>query len=313
MAVFWTMFWLSFLGMPLIVLLAGLTRSSGFDRDSSHIWVDGRSGKKTGKATVRDVWRHNHPGQKWEDHQTRQVTGCSVVLGIVFIGFLAWLAAETFLLPQDRVGLRLFWQIGAPILGAISAGAFYLLQTSISNYKSNFLKTLHIFALVVMGLGVIGALVLTFLNMPLPISNHWLWVPVGAMMMFVIMDSIGRKAKTAKAQRGGSNLEKWVHLIMTLMDSWDYGDLDNLLIRATVEMRVGNLDRKIRNQEFFDITEGILLDLIQGNPMSIGIDEVYRNRASVIKAVQDFYFYMVNSFQCFALHPKVEKAINQQK
>ena len=208
MTVFWTLYWLGFLGIPLVILLAGVMRSNGYKKDTSHIRVKKRSGAKSHVASVREVWQHNHPGKKWEDHQAGQFTGYIIVLGIAFIIFLAWLANQIFYLPQDRVGLRLFWQIGAPILGGLSAGAFYGLQSLILDYKTDVLKIFHIIALVVMSIGVIGALVLTFLRKPLPIAPYWLWAPAGAMCLFLILDSIGGRTTKVRAGKGKAELEE---------------------------------------------------------------------------------------------------------
>jgi hypothetical protein len=82
---------------------------------------------------------------------------------------------------------------------------------------------------------------------------------------------------------------------------------------ATIEMGQGKFDWNIRDEEFFKMTEGILVDLIQGKVMSISADEIYRARESVIKAVQAFYFYMVDNFREFEMHPVIKRAITKKK
>ena len=316
MTVFWTMFWLGCIGMPLIVLIAGSLESSGYQKDTSHIWVYKRSGAKSHDANVREVWEHNHPGKKWSDHQASQSIGCGIVLGIALIIFLAWLADQIFIIPEGRVGLRLFWVIGGPILGELSALVVYGLQSVLSDYKSDVLKVLHIIALAVMGLGVIGALVLTFLKIPLPVSNHWLWAPLGAMGLFMILDAIGKKEKKVKAGKGGAKFEEWVMKVLGMMNNWDIdqnsGVIEGAMALATIEMGQGKFDWKIRDEEFFKMTEGILVDLIQGKAMSISTDEIYRAREGIIKAVQAFYFYMVDNFREFEMHPVIKRAINKK-
>ena len=240
-----------------------------------------------------------------------------MVLGIALIIFLAWLADQIFIIPEGQVGLRLFWVIGGTILGGLSAGGIYGLQSKLSDYKSGALMVLHIIALAVMGLGVIGALVLTFLKIPLPISNHWLWAPLGAMGVFMILDAIGKKEKQVKAGKGGAKFEDWVVKVFGMLNNWDIdqgtGVIEGVMALATIEMGQGKFDWNIRDEEFFKMTEGILVDLIQGKVMSISADEIYRARESVIKAVQAFYFYMVDNFREFEMHPAIKRAATIKK
>jgi hypothetical protein len=317
MTVFWTMFWLGCIGMPLIILIAGSLESGGYEKDTSHIWVYKRSGVKSHDASVREVWEHNHPGRKWADHQASQSIGCGIVLGIALIIFLAWLADQIFIIPEGRVGLRLFWVIGGPILGGLSAGGIYALQSKLSDYKSGFLLVLHIIALAVMGLGVIGALVLTFLKIPLPISNHWLWAPLGAMCLFLILDAIGKKEKKVKAGKGGAKFEDWVMKVLGMVGNWNLdqsrGVIEGAMAMATIELGQGKYDWNIRDDEFFKMTEGILVDLIQGKAMSIPTKEIYQAREGIIQAVQAFYFYMVDNFREYDIHPAIKRAVSKNK
>ena len=313
MTVFWTMFWLGCVGIPLVILIATSFSSGGYQKDTSHIWVYKRSGAKSHDANIREVWEHNHPGKKWEDHQAGQSIGCGIVLGIALIVFLAWLADQIFIIPEGRVGLRLFWVIGGPILGGLSALVVYGLQSTLSDYKSDVLKVLHIIALAVMGLGVIGALVLTFMKIPLPISHHWLWAPFGAMCIFLILDSASGKSKQKRAGKGGDKLEEWVMEVLSIIQSWGMDDLEVKMYMAMVDLEQGKLDWQVRTDKFFKLTESVLLDLVAGKPVAIDVDEIYRHRDTVIKAVQTFYFYLVNHFSEYSLHPRIKRAIEKHQ
>jgi hypothetical protein len=314
MPVFWTMFWLGFIGIPLLVLIASLIsgKDGGYQKDTSHIWVYKLSGSKVKDASVRDVWEHNHPGQSWAQHQESQFIGCSIFLGIAFVVFLAWLAAEIFVLPQDRMALRLFWQIGAPILGALSAGAFYGIQTQMANYKSGFLQVLHIVALVVMGVGVVGALVLSFLGRVLPISHNWIWAPAAATGLLLILDASLGGAKKKQASKGGDKIERWVMELMQMTGDWDMDKLDAIMVLATLQLQKGDYDWQARDEDFFKLTESVLLDLVQGKPMSIQNQDIYRARDQVIKTLQAFYFYSVEKFPEYSLHPRIKKVMTKE-
>ena len=318
MSVFWTLYWLGFLGIPLVIWFASILFGSGSGTSGTHIWVYQGTKNKVRDATEREVWEHNHPGKSWDDHQHTQFIGCSVVLVIGFLIFLVWLAAGNFDLPENRPWLRFFWQIGAPILGGLSAGAFAALQSVIKEYQSNFLATLHIIALILMGVGVIGALVLTFIRIDLPISYHWIWAPAGATAVLpiigVIAGGVEKKQKVKKQERaseGGSNIVYWVAKMMTFTDQYDIKKLDEIMADVITRIRIGDLDYNLRNQEFFDLTETIILDMVSGKPMAIQVDEIYNAQESVIKAVQTSYFYSVDKFSSFDLHPRIEKALKK--
>jgi hypothetical protein len=318
MSVFWSLFWLGFLGLPLMVLIASVVLGSGAGSSSTHIWVYKGTRNKVRDATNREVWEHNNPGKSWEKYQRSQFIGCAVFLVIGFLIFLVWLASELFVLPEDGLGLRLFWQIGAPILGGLSAGAFVGLQTLMENYKITFLKVLHIIALVLMGVGIIGGLVLTFIGKPLPISQHWIWAPAGATVFFLILNAImggvakGReKRKQNKAIAGGGQLFRWVVYVMDFSKQYDIKNLSTIMTEAVEKLQWGEFDHDIWNQEFFELTESIILDLVSGQQMSIEDQDIYRAREPIIRAVQAFYFYSTQKVPQFKIHPRIEKALQK--
>jgi len=313
MSTFWTMFWLGFIGIPLVIFIASKIsgKDSGYQKDNSHIWVFQRSGAKVKDATIRDVWEHNHPGKTWAQHQDNQFVGCSIFLLIGFIVFLFWLSARIFFLPVDNSGQRLFWQIGAPLLGGLSGGAFYGMQSFLSIYKSDFFKLLHIIALVVTAIGVIGALVLTFLKIALPISPHWIWAAAGSPLLFLILDQIFGSAKKKKASKGGDELSAWVYKVMEFSHMWDIKKLKEIMLFSIYQLQQGEYDFDIKRGNFFKETESLMLDLVQGRSMSIGKDEIYRARDEVIKALQAFYFYSVEKFPQFKMHPRIIKALKK--
>lgn len=313
MSTFWTMFWLGFIGIPLVIFIASKIsgKDSGYQKDTSHIWVFQRSGAKVKDATVRDVWEHNHPGKTWAQHQDNQFIGCSIFLVIGFIVFLFWLSARIFFLPVDNSGQRLFWQIGAPLLGGLSGGVFYGMQSFLSIYKLDFFKLLHIITLVVTALGAIGALVLTFLKIDLPISLHWIWAAAGSPLLFLILDQIFGSAKKKKASKGGDELSAWVYKVMEFSHMWDIDKLTEIMLFSIYQLQQGEYDFDIKRGEFFKETESLMLDLVQGRSMSIGMDEIYRARDEVIKALQAFYFYSVEKFPQFKMHPRIIKALKK--
>jgi hypothetical protein len=307
------MYWLGFIGIPMMVFIASKIsgKDSGYQKDTSHIWVYQRSGAKMKDATIRDVWEHNHPGKTWAQHQDNQFVGCAIFLAIGLIVFLFWLSARIFLLPTDNPGQRLFWQIGAPLLGGLSGGAFYGMQSFLSSYKSGFFKLLHIIALVVTALSVIGALVLSFLKIDLPISHHWIWTAAGSPLLFLILDQIFGSAKKIKASKGGDKLSAWVYAVMEFSYSWDQNKVKENMLFAIYQLQQGKFDYDIKKGDFFKKTESLMLDLVQGRSMSISRDEIYAARDEVIKALQAFYFYSVEKFPQFKMHPRIAKAIKK--
>jgi len=315
MPIFWTLFWLGFIGFPLVILLANSIRSSGHERDTSHIWVYKGSKRKSSDASVRDVWKHNNPGKSWEDHQERTVIGCSVFLGLAFLGFLIWLANQVFMLPQNNTAQRLFWQVGGPILGGLFAAAFLGLQTLTVKMKSGFFKFLNILALVLMGVGVVGGLVLTFLHRDLPISHHWIWAPAGATIVLLSLDAIIGSGKQKKAAKGGNKLESWT--MEVIVDGWGYSDAGKdiraAMGAAAVMVKMGKFDSLVGSDSFFERTESLMLDLVQGRQMSISTNEIYKARDEIIKALQAFYFYAIDKYPTYyKLHPRIKAKLKKK-
>ncbi len=316
MSIFWTMFFLGFIGLPVVILFASLIsgKDSGYQRDTSHLWVYKRSGAKAKDASVRDVWEHQHPGKSWAQHQDNIFMFFTVVLVIGFLIFLYWLSGKFFtqLLLQAKTAQRLFWQIGTPILGGLTSGVFIGIQSFIKDYKSGFLRILHIVVLSVMVVGVIGALVLTFLGRKLPISHHWVWVPAGMTCLLLLLDSAigGRKKKSSR--KGGDELLGWVMKVMDMVGRWDLDQLDALMVFATMQMQKGEYDWKLRRTDFFKETEDLMLDLVRGRSMAIENEALYRARDQVIKALQTFYFYSVEKFPECKLHPRIAKALKKK-
>jgi len=316
MPVFWTLYWLGFLGFPLMFLIASMVLGSGAGSSGTHIWVYKSSNRKVRDASVKEVWQRQHSGKSWKKHEQAQFTGCIIVQVIGFLIFLIWLASELFTLPENQPGLRIFWQVGAPILGGLSSGAFIGIQSLITNYKSAFLKILHIIALVLMGIGVIGGLVLTFIGIDLPISHHWIWAPAGATGVLLIIQTIfsgvakgKQRKKQDRASASGGNLMLWVAAVMDFSQQYDIKNLDAVMKDAVQKLQWGELDDLLWEQDFFDRTESIILDLVNGRQLSIQMDEIYQARESIIKAVQAFYFYSVKNISRHTIHPQIEKAL----
>lgn len=311
MSIFWVLFWMGFLGGNLIVFLPPNLKSSGTENSGSHVWVYKSTGRKAKDATVRDIWRRNNPGKSWDQHQENQALGCGVVLGIVLAAGLALLASEIFDFPAIPTGRKLFWQIGGPILGLLLGAFFYAIQTEVMQYTRGFFRVLQVTAFVLLGSGATGAIVLFFLNQPLPLSHHWLWAPLGAAFLFPMLGSIAGNAQKEKARKGGDLLFNWVDEIMMLTHFNDLDKLDVTMALALYELEKGKYDWKVRSQEFFNLTESLMLDLVSGRQMTVRMDEVSRASTQIIKALQAFYFYAVSHFPEHELHPKIRKALKK--
>ena len=321
MSIFWTLFWSGFIGFPLLVLFATLFRSkdSGSEIDRSHIWVRPTSRAKVKDASVRDVWEHNHPGKTWADHQESQFIGVAIFLGLVFLWFMYWLAGKVFILPQDNTALRLFWQIGGPILGGLTAGLFILIESTIPDMKTDFFRVLNIIALVVLGLGVIGALIFAYLKKPLPISPNWLWAVMGLALLFLIMDAIAAGGKKKRASKGGGNMAAWVHEMTEKLHRRDWSlilDKNNTHRNAMYVTQVmlvqGELDYSLKDEAFFKRTEKLMLDLINGRSMSLSDDQMYNASREISETLQKVYFYSVDKLD-FDMHPRIKAALTKKK
>lgn len=321
MSIFWTLFWSGFIGFPLLVLFATLFKSkdTGSEIDRSHIWVRPSSRAKVKDASVREVWEHNHPGKTWASHQKSQFITVAIFLGLLFLWFMAWLAAKVFVLPQDNIALRLFWQIGGPILGGLTAGLFILIESTIPDMKTDFFRVLNIIALVMLGLGVIAALIFAFLKLPLPISPNWLWAVMGVALLFLIMDAIAAGGKKKSASKGGGNLAAWVREMTEKLQRRDWSlTLDknnthrNAMYVTQVMMAQGELDYRLEDKAFFERTEKLMLDLINGRSMSIADREMVDASREITETLQKVYFYSVDKLG-FDMHPRIKAALTKKK
>lgn len=317
MPIFWTLFWLGAIGFPLMVLLAYLVRSKdgGYEKDTSHIWVTPKSHSKVKDATVRDVWEHNNPGRKWEDHQTNQFIGCSVFLGIIFLIFMIWLANTIFLLPQNNPAQRFFWQIGAPILGGLTAAAFIGVESLALNMKSTFLKVLNYLVLAVLAVLLILLLVFSFVNRPSPFSHNWMWAVICAPLVLLLLYTIFGKKQQKQASKGGAKLEEWAWEV--IRERWGYSDVDGkvglTMQAARIILEHGEYDTLLYNDRFNQLTESLMLDLVQGRTMSIKDQEVYNARSEVIETLQAFYLYGCRNIKGFQMHPRIKAALEKKR
>jgi len=320
MPIFWTLFWLGFIGFPLMVLIATLFRSkdTGSEIDRSHIWVRPKSRSKVRDASMRDVWEHNHPGKTWADHQESQFIAVAIILGLIFLLFLYWLSGEIFALPQDNTAQRLFWQIGGPLLGGLTAGAFVLIEGYTSDMKTRFYLVLNIITLALLGIGIIGGLGLTFLKLPLPISNNWLWAVMGASFLWLIMDALSGKSKKKKAAKGGGNMAVWVYQMTKKLNRRDWRTkLDenntyrNAMYVTQVMLARGELDYSLKDKAFFKSTEKLFLDMIAGRSMSIDDREMVNASQEISKTLQKVYFYSVDKLG-FSMHPRIKAALKKK-
>jgi hypothetical protein len=308
MSVFWVIFWLAFIGLPLLIWIASFIagKDSGFQKATSHYWAFQRSGAKVRDATRRDVWKHQNPGKSWEDRNN----GCIIFMVIVFIALLAW-GAEILSLIIETPTPAWYLRIIAPILGGISAGVFLGIQSFMSNYRSNAFLVLHIIALVLMAVGVIGALILTFLDLSLPLSQHSVWAPAAATGILLIADKVLGGTNNKQAGKAGNQLSEWVEQVIKLTGGWTIEKVDGRMMLAVYELQNGNYDWKIDDPAFFKLTESLMLDLVSGRQMSIKDDEIYRARNEVIKALQAFYFYCLEKVPTFSMHSRIKKALKK--
>ncbi len=311
MSLFWTLFWLGFLGFPLIVGLTGLTENFGLKIDTSHTWVYKGTKAKVKNATIRDVWENNHPGKSWEAHQSSQLISLFIVLAIAFILFMIWLSNNVFMFQDDDNTQRLLWQIGGPILGGL-AGVFFLMLESLITNKINFslFKALNILGLAAMGIGVIGGLVFTFLKRDLPISHHWLWVPALTSITLWILDSLISSGTQNKAAKGGNKMENWANEVyIYCKGAQNYQDA---MVTAALLVRLGEFDRLLRkDKKFFNQTESLMLDLVNGRRMNIKNEEIYKARNEILKAAQTIYFYATENIHGYSVHPKIKAALKK--
>lgn len=334
MSAFWSLFWIGFIVLPMMVLLGfwiyNQSDHSGAQKVTSHYWASPRSGHKMRDATVRDVWEKTNK-RSWWDHQKSVKNSHAAFLIIIALVTLFLLATnlDFFALPKNDQRLALFWGIGAPILGGAAAGVLFRVQRYLSKYRIGFFRFLHILSLVVAGVAILGALVLTFAGIGLPISHHYLWAPLAMTAVLPLLDkAFGRVKKTTqkiqqkKAVKSGTTLDRWTFAIETeligKMDSrFRYTEITESMLDHRKSMQLiqeklsdGIFDKLIKDSDFFKLTENLLVYLVQGKQVGIESEKIYFAREDVIRTLQAVYFYAINNTRKFGyqMHPVIEKA-----
>jgi hypothetical protein len=312
MTAFWTLFWLGFIGLPLLFWLTSKIKSRGYRISSSHVMVYKGTNRKFSNATVKQAWEHENPGRTWGDHEKDQQIAYFVMAAVIYLGILAWLATRLFVLPHDQTMLKLFWQFGGPILGGASSIVFILFQRQLARYQKAFFRILHLAALGIMLVGVVAALVLTFLKISLPVSQYWLWAPVGVMGLSFLLDGAIGRTKGSKYRREAAKvdykLEYWVGKVLAMSYARASDDLEENLWRAQLMLDRGELRHEVKDKEFFYLTEAIMLDLVNRKPIPIQFEDVYHAQDFIIKTVQRCYAYMVRNVSDYNLHPRIKQA-----
>ena len=336
MSAFWVIFWLAFLLLPLLIWGASsiFGKDGGYEKDTSHYWAAKPSGGKVRDATRREVWEHLNPGKKWEDRQT----GCVIFLVIAFVALFIF-GAELLLAFTGSSSINWFQRISAPILGGISTAAFLGIQSlASSKMKTALFKVINVMTWIVFGLMIVAALILTFLGVRLPISNHWIWAPVVFSLLLMIFDPLVskgqqnqiKKRQTAAAKKGGE-LEAWVIKLfdkvyfdgfereiinLQLLDSFQGASLGKDfyakgLNQAMENLRQGGMFYLRGEGDFFNDTEAMMLDLVDGRQMSISNSDIYALRQEVTQALQAYYFYMVDISPNRQIHPRIQAALKK--
>ena len=312
MTAFWTLYWLGFIGLPILYWLTSKIKSRGYRISTSHVMVYKGTNRKFSNATVRQAWEHENPGRTWEDHEKSQQIAIFIVVAIGYLGFLVFLANKRFVPPQDQVGLKLFCQFGAPALGGVFALAFILLQNQLARYQKPVFRIVHLVSLGIMLISVVVALVLTFLSVPLPISQYWLFAPLGVMGLSFLLDAASGRLKGSKYRKevakGEYKLDAWVGKVVMMGYARGGNDLKEDLWKVQLMLDRGELRREIKDKAFFYLTESIMLDLVDRKPIPIYMQEINWEQEFVIKTVQRFYLYMVNNVDDYNVHPRIKRA-----
>jgi len=318
MSVTWTLYWLGFFGFPLMVWLAGVFASDGRETSGSHIWVHARSHSRVRDATVREVWQRQNPGKSWEKHRERVGLALEAFLTIGLLLLLAGPGAEFFTSSGGGTDPGLLPRFGGPLLGGLSGAVFWSAQSTMGSCESTLLRRLHGTALAATVLAAAGALALTLWQQELPISHHWIWAPAAAAVLLPVLDRFLRRAQERQSAEEGKKLETWAAAVRAVPvlahpDCLEEPPgLEEALEAVATNLGDPAYDQALGNRAFFELTEAVILDLVEGRSMSVGSPEVYRSRERIAKVVQEVYFYSVSNLPGFEMHPKVRKALRVQ-
>lgn len=320
MTTFWMLFWIAFYLTPLLYFLSRAIISRGQSSSGSHIWVSRRSGARVRDATQKEVWERSHPGKSWDESQERFSIGCLVVLLLGLVGGLAFMAHR--LLPLPEAGFpRIFRQFGSTLIGMLAGGAYWTLLLGFL-WKLHYpvTRVLRWIALVAGPILVAGfaALELVDAGFEIPFSHHWIWLSPVLVAAFSQLDRSTFKGEKDSAVRGGNRLGTWaLDMVMVMLDRGlsTGGSFTASSIRDDMEalqalINRGEMDDLVRNWDWFRRSEGLLVDLISGQPMAITEDEIYQARDEIVRAVQTYYFRAVR-LGAYVIDPRIEAALKK--
>ena len=250
-------------------------------------------------------------------------SGCSIVITLVVV--IAFLALPLFFLTQEeKASLSLLGQIAAAALGGLTALGLTALFKYRAKIEHKALKIPFILSMVLAGLTLAAMLILSFTEIELPFSRSLLWIPVGLPVLLALADIVidnSRKATghTHRDSSSGtsSSLDAWVTTIEFYMvaqekSRWTGKFNHHQEMRDAREaLKAGTLDQALQDPKFFHLTEEILINLVLGREVLIQDQDIYQAREEVVRTLQAVYFYALDRFPQYQMHPALQKALKK--
>jgi hypothetical protein len=253
--------------------------------------------------------------------QRQDYSGCGTAITIVAV-IIYMVIPVLFPNRNDWAGLSLFSQITALALGGlISLGLMYYFKFH-AEIEPKPLKIPFIISMVLAGFTLITMLILPVTDIELPFSFDYFWIPIGLPILLALVDIIIDKSRQASGRTrndsstdGSSSLDTWVttiELYMVAQDKsrWTGSFNHHQEMRdARQALQAGTLDQALQEPKFFSLTEEILINLVLGREVVIKDQDVYQAREEVIRTLQAVYFYAVDRFPQYDIHPVLKKVI----
>jgi len=319
-------FWITFLGTPILYIVSQRIITGGYSTSGTHIWVYPESGRKVSDATVRDVWKHRHPGKSWEAHEQANANTFLIFLLALMVGVLGWYSANWPGSLGRGTILGYFYQYGSGVLGVLVGFGFAALQVYILDHYFNTLYTiLHVVVLLVLIVGIVLLEIYSFSSKDLPFSMHLLWIPFGAPTLVWGLGWLAKRLVQGNAARGGGKLEEWVYEVsfmytkqwmpaelgvLKIADIRKMGYSKGTALNALRSLEEGKLDEAVNDAGFFGRTERVFLSLSSGKKLSLKDRAMVDDQKDIVQAVQQFYFYAAQRFGK-PIHPRIQKLVKK--
>ena len=140
------------------------------------------------------------------------------------------------------------------------------------------------------------------------------WIVVGGLVVVIgVPWAFKRLFISVKMAAVKFKLDLWLEMIGERIGGLDAQTIEADLEKAVSVLESGNTEKFCKKDDFFVLTEAIMMDLAYGRLKSIQNERWAYAEESVILAVKRFYFYLTKTSDRYKMDPKIFLATKFKK